>query len=95
MIFERAVAVICNYSDYSDIKRLLSNCLSAGIWSQELVNKALIQAMDVDRYSWAQTWNKDFQAVPEPRNIDRLPLEKLTGCPSCMSVADAGSPDQV
>lgn len=51
--FERVVAVSCNYSD---IKRLLSNYLSlnAGIWSQELVNKVLILAMDVDRYSRAQ-----------------------------------------
>ena len=86
----RVVTVSCNSFHYSDIERLLSNCLNAGVWSQELVNKALTQAMDADRYSWAKTLNKDFQAVLEPQILKDYLWKKLTSCPSCMSWAVEG-----
>ena len=84
----RVVTVSCN--SFSDIKHLLSNCLNTGIWSQELVNKALIQAMDADRYSWATTLKNDFQAVLEPQILRDFLWKKLTGCPSSMSWVDEG-----
>ena len=84
----RVVTTSCNYFNYSDIKTLLSDCLNAGIWSQELVNKALTQAMDADRYSWAKTLNTDFQAVLEPQILKDYLWKKLTNRPSNMSGAD-------
>ena len=87
----RVVTVSCNsFFRYSDIECLLSNCLNAGIWSQELVNKALTQAMDADSYTWAKTLNKVFQAVLEPQILKDYLWKKLTSCPSRMSWADEG-----
>ncbi|USE34290.1 hypothetical protein [Endozoicomonas sp. SCSIO W0465] len=64
------------------IKHLLTACLENGIWSQQLVNKALKQALDNNNQEWAVTLNKKFQAVIDPQSLEDYLLKILTNPPS-------------
>ncbi|WP_257284741.1 hypothetical protein [Endozoicomonas sp. SESOKO1] len=81
-----------NHGDYFKIKCLLSKCLEAGIWSQQLVNKALTQAMNEhpNQDQWTQTLNKKYQAVLDPVMLEHYLWKTLTDCPPSMSYFDQG-----
>ena len=66
----RVVTAKHGHCRYSRVENLLTTCLQAQIWDQQLVNKALTLAIDMDSYSWAETLNKKFQAVLDPQILE-------------------------
>ena len=86
----RVVTANHNFCSYPGVENLLTKCLNAGIFSQQLVNKALTQAIDADSYSWAKKLNKRFQAVLDPQTLKDYLWKKLANCPPCMSLMDEG-----
>lgn len=78
----RVLTVNYPHCNHLDIERLINRCLNAGIRSQQLVNKALTRAIDMDRYSWAVTLNKSYQAFLDPQTLKDYLLNMLDGCSS-------------
>lgn len=78
----RIVAKDNRPSSCFEIKNLLTNCLSAGIWSQQLVNNALTQAIDTGEYFWAKTLNEDFHAVLDSEALKNYLWKMVTNYPS-------------
>ena len=66
----RVVTAKHDHCRYSRVENLLTTCLRAQIWDQQLVNKALTLAIDMDSYTWAETLNNKFQAVLEPQILE-------------------------
>ena len=67
---------------------LVISCLKNGVQSQQLINNALIQAIDSGCVGWAQRLNRDFQATLDPQVLKDYLWERLRSCPSDM---DSGS----
>ena len=86
----RVVTANHDFCSYPGVEKLLTKCLNAGIFSQQLVNTALTQALDADRDSWAKKLNKSFQAVLDPQILKDYLWKKLANCPSSMSSMDEG-----
>ena len=78
----RVLTVNYPHCNHLDIERLINRCLDGGIWSQQLVNKALTRAIDMDRYPWAVTLNKSYQAFLDPQTLKDYLLKALDGCSS-------------
>ena len=78
----RVVAKSNRSSSCFEIKKLLTKCLKAGVWSQQLVNNALLRAIDADEYLWAQTLNKDFHAVLDAETLKDYLWKTVTKYPS-------------
>ena len=69
---------------YSRIEHLLTKCLDAGILNQQLSSRALMQAIDADRYLWVKKLNMKYQAVLDPQDLKNCLWKKLSGCPQGM-----------
>ena len=81
----RVVAKSNRPSSCFEIKNLLTKCINAGVWSQQLVNNALTQAIDTDDCLWARTLNKDFHAVLDAESLKKYLWKIVTKYPSSMS----------
>ena len=81
----RVVAKNNRPSSCFEIRNLLTKCLNAGVRSQQLVNNALTQAIDVGEYLWATTLNKDFHAVLDAETLKRYLWEIVLNPPSSTS----------
>ena len=81
----RVVAKNNRPSSCFEIRNLLTECLNAGVWSQQLVNNALTQAIDAGEYLWATTLNKDFHAVLDAETLKRYLWEIVLNPPSSTS----------
>ena len=66
----RVVTAKHDHLSYSRVENLLTTCLQAQILDQQLVNKALALAIDMDSYTWAETLNKKYQAVLDPQILE-------------------------
>ena len=86
----RVVTAKHDHCRYSRVENLLTTCLRAQIWDQQLVNKALTLAIDMDSYTWAETLNKKFQAVLDPLILKDYLWKKLANCTPGMSSMDEG-----
>ena len=86
----RVVTAKHGHCRYSRVENLLTTCLQAQIWDQQLVNKALTLAIDMDSYSWAETLNKKFKTVLDPQILKDYLWKKLANCPPSMSSKDEG-----
>ena len=75
----RVLTVNYPHCNHLDIEELINRCLDGGIWSQQLVNKALTRAIDMDRYPWAVTLNKSYQAFLDPQTLKDYLLNMLDG----------------
>ena len=69
---------------------LVVSCLENSVWSQQLINNALTQAVDSGCVGWARDLNRDFQAVLDPQVLGDFLWERLINCPSRMGVASRG-----
>ena len=81
----RVVAKNNRPSSCFEIRNLLTECLNAGVWSQQLVNNALTQAIDAGEYLWATTLNKDFHAVLDAETLKCYLWEIVLNPPSSTS----------
>ena len=63
----------------------LIKCLEIGVRSQQLINNALIQAIDSDCARWALDLNRDHKAVLDPQALGGYLWGRLESCPSNMA----------
>ena len=63
---------------------LVIKCLKNGVWSQQLINNALTQAIDSDCARWALNLNRDYQAVLDPQALEDYLWKRLRSCPPNM-----------
>ena len=64
---------------------VLIKCLEIGVRSQQLINNALIQAIDSDCARWALDLNRDYRAVLDPQALGDYLWGRLESCPSNMA----------
>ena len=64
---------------------VLIKCLENGVQSQQLINNALIQAIDSDCARWALDLNRDYRAVLDPQALGDYLWGRLESCPSNMA----------
>ena len=72
------------------VGKLVISCLKNDVWSQQLINNALTQAVDSGCVEWARDLNRDFQAVLDPQVLKDFLWERLINCPSRMDLTSRG-----